>query len=189
MHNTAMELDTKSVEEFEHFPGFYNVAHMLSRSLNSQCEEYMRVAASEYFQQRVREHKSTYPIFEEKFTALNTRLYDLTIEQKQDLKSTLLEEMRGLKLKMEEEMDCRKVLLGVELPMDHEECLLKIKEMHDAACEQMEELKKRIAIISKARFIIDRVKDNKKALNPSTYNEDFLAIEPDKKKKKRRSGP
>jgi hypothetical protein len=177
-----MELDTESVQQFERFPAFYNIGHSIGNELNRNIEEYMGSAVSDHFRQRVKEHKYTYPVFEEKFTALNTRLYDLTLEQKRDLKSTLQEEMRSLRVKMELEMDCRKVLLGEELPTDHDECLLKIGEMHREACEQMEEIKKRIAIISSAKLIITTVRDNKAAFNPLTYREDFLAQEPKKKR-------
>ena len=175
-----MQLETKTVGDFERFYAFYNVARSIVYDINLKIDKSMAMQHSMHFEQELQRSKALYPLTEAKFSSMNAQLHTISHEQKCDLKKTLLEEMRGKKAKMEEEITGKKVLFDEELPDDEEECLLKIEEMRKEAHEKMEEIKQKIGILQNANSIINAIKDNKRSYTLS-YKEDEFTSNPKKR--------
>jgi hypothetical protein len=135
--------------------------------------------SASYFPTELERHKFYYPLLLKEYNDLNTTLDKMTIEQRHGLKLTLLREMKTHRANTDREIGGEKLLLGETLPTDPDECIARMEAMYKEGEDKIAEINSNFKTINKARGVIFRIRENKRALANSIYDEDYFSSMPD----------
>jgi hypothetical protein len=115
-------------------------------------------------------------------------LYNLSPEERRDLKLKLLDDVKLHVAKSLDEVTGSKVLEEAELPSDPEECTRRLNEMMEEGMEKIKVIQRTMSLIGPARDVLYRIKENKRVIED--FNEDVYTSMPEavanKKAKTRR---
>ncbi len=171
-----MQLDDKQPGDFvnfNQFSGFHTRAWVLVDYIQKGSE-----SGSSLFDKALQRGVNFYPLLNERFRSMNAPLHQLSVDQRRDLKQVLLGEMRGIRAKMDEEINCPKTAIGEELGSDPDACLAKIEELRKREMDKIEQIKKNLDVLVKARSSLQTIRENKRLLAESVYTEDPFTSEP-----------
>lgn len=92
------------------------------------------------------------------------QLYNLSPEERRDLKLKLLDDVKLHVAKSSDEVTGSKVLEEAELPSDPEECTRRLNEMMEEGFEKIKAIQRTMTLIGPARNVLCRIKENKQVI-------------------------
>ena len=177
-----MQLADKNPGHLVPMKGVLAFAERLRRQLDSPLPN--QQASS--FDQALENSRQFFPSFAA--AVGSPQLYNLSPEERRDLKLKLLDDVKLLIARSSDEVSGCKVLEAAPLPNDPEECIQRLNEIMMEGFEKLKTINHTITLIGPARDVMTKIIENKRAMED--FDEDVYKSMPEEvaKNKKARKG-